>query len=151
ENDADAAGLAEARFGAGVGYSPLVYITVGSGIGGALIVDDRIYRGAGLGATEIGHLRVPFGSDDESQWRELELVASGWGIAAAARDLAERHKRQNHVDWIVLVNAGGDSSRITAASIAEASSAGDPVARTILEGAKSAFAFALTQVIALLA
>ncbi len=59
ENDADTAGLAECRFGAGRGFSPLLYITVGSGIGGALIVDDRIYRGAGSGATEIGHLRVP--------------------------------------------------------------------------------------------
>jgi glucokinase len=151
ENDADAAGLAEARFGAGVGYSPLVYITVGSGIGGALIVEDRIYRGAGLGATEIGHLRVPFSSDRESPWRELELVASGWGIATAARELAERQNQQNHVDWVVLINAGGDPNQITAASVAEASSAGDPLARSILEGAKSAFAFALTQVIALLA
>ena len=59
ENDADAAGLAESRFGAGLGYSPLLYMNVGSGIGGALIVDDRIYRGSGQGATEIGHLRVP--------------------------------------------------------------------------------------------
>jgi glucokinase len=151
ENDADTAGLAEARFGAGVGYSPLLYITVGSGIGGALIVEDRIYRGAGLGATEIGHLRVPFSSDRESQWRELELVASGWGIATAARELAERQKQQNHVDWVVLVNAGGDPTQITAASVAEASSAGDPLAHMILEGARSAFAFALTQVIALLA
>ena len=59
ENDADTAGLAEARFGAGVGHSPLLYMNVGSGIGGALIVDDQIYRGSGQGAAEIGHLRVP--------------------------------------------------------------------------------------------
>jgi hypothetical protein len=41
-NDADAAGLAEARLGAGVGHSPLLYLTIGSGIGGALIVDGQI-------------------------------------------------------------------------------------------------------------
>ncbi len=58
ENDADTAGLAEARFGAGVGHSPLLYMNVGSGIGGALIVDQQIYRGFGQGATEVGHLRV---------------------------------------------------------------------------------------------
>ncbi len=57
-NDADTAGLGEARFGAGLGYSPLLYMTVGSGIGGALILHDRIYRGFGKGAGEIGHLRV---------------------------------------------------------------------------------------------
>ncbi len=57
-NDADTAGLGEARFGAGRGYSPLLYMTVGSGIGGALIIGDRIYRGFGKGAGEIGHMRV---------------------------------------------------------------------------------------------
>src|SRR6516165_7193598 len=63
-NDADVAGLAEALFGAGKGYSPVFYITIGSGIGGGLIIDGEIYRGIGRGAAEIGHLRVthhPFG------------------------------------------------------------------------------------------
>jgi glucokinase len=151
ENDADAAGLAECRFGAGLGYSPLLYITVGSGIGGALIVADRIYRGAGHGATEIGHLRVPYRSDVLSGWQELELVASGWGIATAAREHAERLRRQNLSDWVVLDMAGGDPHEITAASIAKAASAGDPESSAILEAAHTAFAFALTQAIALLA
>jgi glucokinase len=151
ENDADVAGLAECRFGAGVGSSPVLYITVGSGIGGAFIVDDRIYRGAGLGATEIGHLRVPCGALSPSGWRELELVASGWGIAAAARELAERRGRQNPDDWALLSIAGGDPGQITAALVAEAASAGDPQSRAILETARAAFAFALTQAIALLA
>ena len=151
ENDADVAGLAECRFGAGLGYSPLLYITVGSGIGGALIVDDRIYRGAGHGATEIGHLRVPGGTDPRSGWRELELVASGWGIAAAARELVEQESQQTPTDWVVLAKAGGDASQITAVSVAEAASVGDPRSRAILETARSAFAFALTQAIALLA
>src|SRR5262245_28210437 len=43
-NDADAAGLAEAIFGAGKGHSPIFYITIGSGIGGGLIIDGQIYR-----------------------------------------------------------------------------------------------------------
>ena len=151
ENDADVAGLAECRFGAGLGFSPLLYITIGSGIGGALIVDDRIYRGVGAGATEIGHLRVPLASGAATAWRELELVASGWAIAAAARELAEHQKHQNRTDWVVLDMAGGDPGQITAASVASAASAGDPQSRTILETACSAFAFALTQAIALLA
>src|SRR5579884_2668155 len=57
-NDADVAGLAEALFGAGKGYSPVFYITIGSGIGGGLIVDGQILRGTGRGAAEIGHLKV---------------------------------------------------------------------------------------------
>jgi glucokinase len=58
-NDADVAGLAEALFGAGKGLSPIFYITIGSGIGGGLIINGEIYRGCGRGAAEIGHLRVP--------------------------------------------------------------------------------------------
>ena len=57
-NDADVAGLAEALFGAGKGLSPIFYITIGSGIGGGLIINGEIYRGCGRGAAEIGHLRV---------------------------------------------------------------------------------------------
>ena len=55
-NDADVAGLAEALHGAGKGLSPIFYITIGSGIGGGLIIDGEIYRGCGRGAAEIGHL-----------------------------------------------------------------------------------------------
>src|SRR5713226_5672003 len=54
----DADGLAEALFGAGKGFSPVFYITIGSGIGGGLIIDGEIYRGIGRGAAEIGDLRV---------------------------------------------------------------------------------------------
>src|SRR5579871_2752122 len=57
-NDADVAGLAEALFGAGKGLSPVFYITIGSGIGGGLIIDGEIYRGCGRGAAEIGHLQI---------------------------------------------------------------------------------------------
>src|SRR5262245_17312565 len=57
-NDADVAGLAEALFGAGRGLSPVFYMTIGSGIGGGLIVNGEILRGTGRGAAEIGHLKV---------------------------------------------------------------------------------------------
>src|SRR5437868_2943637 len=76
-NDADVAGLAEALFGAGKGLSPVFYVTIGSGIGGGLILDGEIYRGVGRGAAEVGHLRV-------ERLRGLntivEHVASGWGM-----------------------------------------------------------------------
>ena len=73
-NDADVAGLAEAHFGAGKGLSPIFYITVGTGIGGGLIIDGKIYRGIGRGAAEIGHLTSLPGETVES-------MASGSGIA----------------------------------------------------------------------
>ena len=102
ENDADTAGLAEARFGAGVGCSPLLYLTIGSGIGGALIADGRIYRGCGLGAVEIGHMEIPVWSRSGSRILQLEEVASGWGIAREARDEALRLSSQERQHWVVV-------------------------------------------------
>ncbi|HXD85999.1 MAG TPA: ROK family protein, partial [Urbifossiella sp.] len=57
-NDADVAGLAEAVLGAGQGLSPIFYMTIGTGIGGGLIIDGEIYRGVGQGAGEVGHLLI---------------------------------------------------------------------------------------------
>src|SRR5262245_36529326 len=82
-NDADVAGLAEALFGAGKGLSPIFYITIGSGIGGGLIINGEIYRGCGRGAAEIGHLRLPF--DTVDNLRTIEELASGWGMQEQAR------------------------------------------------------------------
>ncbi len=88
-NDADVAGLAEALFGAGKGLSPIFYITIGSGIGGGLIIDGEIYRGCGCGAAEIGHLRVPSRTvlerEEYIDFDPLELHASGWAIGRSVR------------------------------------------------------------------
>ena len=62
-NDADAAGLAEARFGAGRGQRVVFYVTVGSGIGGALVIDGRVYGGSSGVAAELGHLRPGLQAD----------------------------------------------------------------------------------------
>ncbi len=150
-NDADTAGLAEARFGAGRGCSPLLYLTVGSGIGGALLIEGRIYRGFGQGAGEIGHLHVPDGSGPVPGWLELEQVASGWAIAQAAQDHARRLIEHRATDWILLERAAHDPDRIHAAMVAQAAGEGDAASASILARAHAAVAFALVQAIALLA
>lgn len=58
DNDANVGGLGEANYGAGVGHTPLFYMTLSTGIGGGIIVDGGIYRGADSYAGEIGHLTV---------------------------------------------------------------------------------------------
>lgn len=65
ENDARAAGLAEARSGAGKGYNHVFYTTVSTGIGGAIIIDKKVYHGADGAAGEIGHMRFADGSSLE--------------------------------------------------------------------------------------
>jgi glucokinase len=149
-NDADTAGLGEARFGAGRGYSPLLYMTVGSGIGGALIFQDRIYRGFGKGAGEIGHMRVVDAAQSGGPPPELEQVASGWAIARAAQEHA-RKVIEERGDWVVLDRSSGDPSRITTVFVAQAAREGDTESATILARAHSAIAFALVQAIALIA
>lgn len=149
ENDADAAGLAEALLGAGQGASPLLYSNIGSGIGGALVSDGRIYRGSGAGALEIGHLRVP--SLIAPDTVELEQVASGWAIGRQAQDAALAISLDPQHRWIVVQLAGGDPDRITAVHVAQAALADDPVALDILKNARSSLAFALSQAVTLLA
>ncbi|MGC8641251.1 MAG: ROK family protein [Isosphaeraceae bacterium] len=151
QNDADTAGLAEARFGAGIGCSPLLYLTIGSGIGGALILDGQIYRGAGLGAAEIGHMEIPDPSRPDAPFWQLEQIASGWGIARQARELAEQMLENGSSDWVVLKQAHGDPRAITAEMVAQAVREGDEQAERVLDRSCQALAFALRQAIVLLA
>ena len=58
DNDANVGALGEACYGAGAGHSPLFYMTLSTGIGGGIIIDGRIYRGADSYAGEIGHLTI---------------------------------------------------------------------------------------------
>jgi glucokinase len=147
-NDADVAGLGEALFGAGKEHSPVFYITVGSGIGGGLIVDGEIYRGCGRGAGEIGHLRILlFDAHHEGTYRPLEEVASGWGIerhARAAAALPQHHKS-------LLVNLAGGPDKITTRHVGEAATRGDEFARFLLKRPLFCLAEAMCDVIALLA
>ncbi len=159
-NDADVAGLAEALFGAGRGLSPIFYITIGSGIGGGLIINGEIYRGCGRGAAEIGHLRL-----EPQRWGDdqtVESVASGWGMAEQARrrleytaqSLRAIHKefRPEHVCRISPVLGGlPDRSSITVPIVFEAAEGGDELARGVRDDAIGALGRAIGQVIALLA
>jgi glucokinase len=150
-NDAATAALGESRFGAGVGFSPLLYVTIGSGVGGGLIIDGRIYEGGGAGAIEIGHLWVVDRTSADLDVLRLEDIASGWAIAQTARDFASRHVRDSRSGWKVLELAGGDAERITAATVAEAARQGDQEALLILNKAAGAMANALNQAVTLLA
>jgi glucokinase len=148
-NDADTAGLGEAGFGAGVGLSPILYVQVGSGIGGGLIVDGRIYRGAGLGAVEIGHLWIDDPHDPPGQ--TLEQRASGWAIGAKGRSCLARQIESGRTPGPLAQLAQGDPERIDAALVAEAAARGDPEAAAVLQSATRAMARGLAHAITLLA
>jgi glucokinase len=144
-NDADVAGLAETLFGAGEGLSPVFYITVGSGIGGGLIIEGAIQRGCGRGAAEIGHLRVAVSTPQGMRFRPLEEIASGWSIERAARAEEVRARHQG----ATVFGHGDDPERLTCRLVAERADQGNQVALMVLQGALERLAEAICHVIAL--
>ncbi|RCV47625.1 ROK family glucokinase [Marinitenerispora sediminis] len=128
ENDANAAAWGEARFGAGRGTRHLVCVTLGTGIGGGVVLDGRLYRGGSGVAAEIGHLRVVpdgrrCGCGNQGCW---EQYASGRALVAEARDLARGAPAEAE---LLLKLAGGDPDRIEGPEITRAALEGDPAAR----------------------
>lgn len=91
ENDASAAALGEARFGAGRGLEHLLHVTLGTGIGGGIVIGRRLYRGATGAAGEIGHTIIEPGGPECSCGSRgcLEAVVSGTAFARRARYLVE--------------------------------------------------------------
>lgn len=139
-NDADVAGLAEALFGAGKGLSPIFYITIGSGIGGGLVINGEIYRGCGRGAAEIGHIRV---AGLQNLELDLEELASGWAITNRARKSMFFSPRLQKL----IHDTGGP---ITVQLIVQAAKQRDDTCWAILNHARAALAQAIAHVIALL-
>ena len=146
-NDADAAGLAEARFGAGRGERVVFYITVGSGIGGALVIDGNIYGGNSGIAAELGHLRPGLQADQPAM--TVEAAASGWGIAAAARTALAAGTDPSATDLLAL--AGGQADRLTCKVVAQAAGEGNLLARKVFRRAVETLGWAIAQMITLLA
>lgn len=127
ENDANAAAWGEYRFGAGQGVDSMVLVTVGTGIGGGIIADGRIMRGAFGAGAEIGHLQVvPDGLDCgcglAGCW---EQYGSGSALVRGARQLASRRRREA---GLMLELGDGTPEGIQGAHVTEAAKAGDPVA-----------------------
>jgi glucokinase len=144
ENDADTAGLGEAHFGAGRGKSPVFYVTIGSGIGGGLVLDGRIYRGSGIGASEIGHLWL---DEPGAPPRKLEAIASGWSIGEAGRAAFREGAIRDPLESIVQ----GDRSKVDAPVVARAAELGDARSIEILATAARSVGRALAHVVTLLA
>lgn len=132
ENDANAAAWGEFQFGAGHDVDDLLLITVGTGVGGGVVLDGALYRGAfGVGA-EIGHMRVvPDGILCGCGNRGcFEMYASGNALVREARAAA---RAGSLLAADLLDRSGGDPDAITGPLITEAARAGDVFALEQLE------------------
>ena len=85
DNDANIAGFAEALSGAGKGKNPVFYVTLGSGVGGGLIINKKIFHGAGRAEAEIGHVRF------NQQCEIVENYCSGWAANKRIRSFIDSH------------------------------------------------------------
>ncbi|TDV40401.1 ROK family glucokinase [Actinophytocola oryzae] len=127
EHDANAALLGEHRFGAARGARVALLVAIGTGIGGGLLLDGELFRGAHGVAPELGHLRlVPDGRacpcGKQGCW---ERYCSGTALSATAVELLARHPGRS----TVLLRDAMDSRAITGRKVAAAAREGDPLAQ----------------------
>jgi glucokinase len=132
-NDCDVAALAEAKYGAGRGAGSVFYVTVGTGIGGGLVLGGKLHGAGRPAAAEIGHLRPGLHCDRPEM--TVESLASGPAIAAAAS-----------------ASTGASApAELTARMVAQAAAAGNSNAHTVLLNAVQALGWAIAQVVTLVA
>ena len=129
ENDANLGALGEHRFGAGKGIANLIYVTIGTGIGGGLILGGRLYTGACGSAGEVGHMTIDVNGPrcncgNVGCW---EVLASG---TALAREAVARI--QGGVSTSILELAGGDLGRVSAEVVERAARQGDGLAQELV-------------------
>ncbi len=127
QNDANACAVAEWKFGAGKGYSNVVFLTFGTGLGAGLILNGKLYCGANDNAGEVGHIRLePFGPVGYGKSGSFEGFCSGGGIAqlgyTKALEKVQMGKRPMYFPQ------GITQGDISAKSIAQAADNGDETA-----------------------
>lgn len=134
-NDVNATVLAEHTFGAGRGLDDLVVVFVGTGVGGGVVAGGRLIEGAGGYAGELGHLTIVVdGRPCTCRNRGcLEAYCGGWAIAVRAREAVDAAVDEGLGAGRVLLDLAGGRERITAASVAHAATAGDPLAQRLVE------------------
>jgi glucokinase len=132
-NDADAAAWAEYRYGAARGADLALMITLGTGIGGGIVMDGRLRRGSHGVAGEWGHMRVvPDGRlcacGNRGCW---EQYASGTALGQTAREVASTSPA---AAALLLERVDGEAQRLTGEDVARAAYEGDPLALELLTG-----------------
>ena len=131
DNDANAAALAETRWGAARGYKYVFYATIGTGIGTGIVFDGRIYHGNTGSAGEGGHVSIDYRGPVCNCGKRgcIEILAAGPAIGARARGKLAGASGPS----AMLELAKGDASSVTSEMVGKAYAAGDPLAREVLQ------------------
>ncbi len=133
-NDASAAALAEAKWGAGAKYESILYVSLGTGIGTAIVREGEIYHGRPGGSCEGGHTSINFNGPLCGCGKRgcVEMYASGSAISRRARN--RLGKNDNNRSQLLKM-AGGITANVTAETVTKAARDGDKLAKQILEEA----------------
>jgi glucokinase len=147
DNDANAAALAEAKWGAGRGYPNIFYASVGTGIGTGIIFDGRIYHGKTGAAAEGGHMGIDSNGPVCNCGKRgcIETLAAGPAIARRARQ-----KLGQNPNSVLLEMSGGDIQKVSSEMVGRAHAAGDPVAKEVMRETLDLLAYWLGSIIDLL-
>jgi glucokinase len=176
-NDCDAAAVGEAKFGAGINAASVFYVTVGTGIGGGLVIGGRLHGAGRPAVAEIGHLRPGLNADRPEM--TVESLAAGPAIAAAAcarmtgqisrpletirgplvhpnhqqiqQRLADVQDAEREPIADLWARCNNNPEQITAKLVAQAAADGNEIARQVLDHACQALGWAIAQVISLVA
>jgi len=134
DNDANIAALAEALRGVGANLNPVFYVTLGSGVGGGLVVNETVYHGAKPGESEIGHLLL------ERNGTTVEDRCSGWAVDKTIRSLCREHPKST----LARLIGGADGGE--AKYLKSALEQHDPLAAQILSRLGEDLGFGLSHV-----
>jgi glucokinase len=135
ENDANTAALGEAVAGAGRNQRVVFYATLGSGVGGGLVVDGQIYHGNIPGEVEFGHVRL------DVSGRTVQDSCSGWAVNGKIRKAAAS-KPGGQLATLAAINKGAEAK-----SLLQATEAGDADAIDIYNKTVSDLGFGLSHVV----
>lgn len=135
DNDGNVAALGEALCGAGVGLNPVFYVTLGSGVGGGLVNDGKIYHGATPGEAEIGHIRL------DRRGTTVESRCCGWSVDTRIREL-KTAEPAGLLARLASHDTCGEAKHLTAA-LAQ----GDATAKRIVQEVAEDLALGLSHVV----
>ncbi len=145
ENDANAAALAEATFGAGIGNPNFLFVIWGTGVGGGIILDGKIYHGPNGGAGEIGHTTIDYDGVQCNCGSKgcIEAYIGQRYLSRRTRELLQQSTVKSKIEGLLE----GDWDRIEPRFIALAAEQGDAVARDILTEAGTLLGYSLASFI----
>ena len=130
DNDANVAALGEVKFGAAKEYNDAVMLTLGTGVGGGIILDGQVYSGFNYAGAELGHMVIEKDGRQCSCGRRgcIEAYASATAIIRDTRKMAERHPES-----IINQLVNGDLSKVNGKTAFDAMRAGDKWGKKIVD------------------